>query len=196
MNKGRLEAFSDGVIAIIITIMVLELHVPHGDNIKDLAPVLPALACYVLSFVNIGIYWNNHHHMLYAAEKINGAILWGNLNLLFWLSLVPFVTEWMGENHFGRWPVVLYGCVMSMCGIAYTALCRLLIKAEGPGSTLGTAMANDWKGRLSTVLNMTGIVLAFVNPLLALGMYVIVSVMWFIPDQRIEKRVDGSSKTG
>jgi uncharacterized membrane protein len=196
MNKGRLEAFSDGVIAIIITIMVLELHVPHGDNIKDLTPVLPALACYVLSFVNIGIYWNNHHHMLYAAEKINGAILWGNLNLLFWLSLVPFVTEWMGENHFGRWPVVLYGCVMSMCGIAYTTLCRLLIKAEGPGSTLGTAMANDWKGRLSTVLNMTGIVLAFVNPLLALGMYVIVSVMWFIPDRRIEKRVDGSSKTG
>lgn len=196
MNKGRLEAFSDGVLAIIITIMVLELHVPHGQNIKDIVPVLPALACYLLSFVNVGIYWNNHHHMLYSVKKINGAILWGNLNLLFWLSLVPFVTQWMGENHFGRWPVVLYGCVMSMCGIAYTILCKLLIREEGAGSMLAIALADDWKGHLSTVLNTAGVALAFLNPLLALGMYVIVAVMWFIPDRRIEKRVAASPKKG
>jgi uncharacterized membrane protein len=195
MNKGRLEAFSDGVIAILITIMVLELHVPHGDNIKDVIPVLPALACYVLSFVNIGIYWNNHHHLLYSVDKINGVILWANLNLLFWLSLIPFVTEWMGENHFGRWPVVCYGCIMSMCGIAYNILCNLLVRQCGKDSPLAIAVRDNWKGRLSTVLNTTAIALAFLNPWLALGMYVIVAVMWFIPDRRIEKTITSSPET-
>src|ERR1700744_2408747 len=134
MKKDRLEAFSDGVIAIIITIMVLELHVPHGDHIKDLTPLLPVLISYILSFVNIGIYWNNHHHMIYAVEKVNGAVLWGNLNLLFWLSLIPFVTAWMGENHFTKWPIVLYGCVLVMAGISYNFLCSLLMKEAGSGS--------------------------------------------------------------
>jgi len=195
MNKGRMEAFSDGVIAIIITIMVLELHVPRGDNIKDIIPMLPSLACYVLSFVNIGIYWNNHHHLLYSVEKINGVILWANLNLLFWLSLIPFVTQWMGENHFGRWPVVCYGCIVSMCGIAYNILCKLLVRQCGKDSPLAIAVRGNWKGRLSTVLNTTAIALAFLNPWLALGMYVIVAVMWFIPDRRIEKTVESSPQT-
>jgi len=189
MNKGRLEAFSDGVIAIIITIMVLELHVPHGDNINDLMPLLPALACYVLSFVYVGIYWNNHHHMFAAVEKINGSILWANLNLLFWLSLVPFVTRWMGENHFARWPVVCYGCIMSLSGFAYTILCGLLIRESGPGSALAIALGRDWKGKLSVALNAAAVGLAFLNPLLAMGIYVVVAVIWFIPDRRIEKTV-------
>src|ERR1700742_4313135 len=156
MKKGRLEAFSDGVIAIIITIMVLELHVPHGDNIRDLMPMLPVLISYILSFVNVGIYWNNHHHMLYAVEKINGAILWGNLNLLFWLSLIPFVTSWMGDNHFAKWPVILYGCVLIMNGIAYNILCQLLIRQAGPDSALAQALKEDWKGWLSIIIYVVG----------------------------------------
>src|ERR1700744_4936999 len=149
MKKGRLEAFSDGVIAIIITIMVLEFHVPHGDQIKDLAPLLPTFVSYVLSFVYVGIYWNNHHHMLYAAaDRINGSILWANLNLLFWLSLIPFVTDWMGENHFARGPVILYGAVLIMNGTSYTILARRLIKACGADSPLAKAFGKDWKGWL------------------------------------------------
>ncbi|HET6255710.1 MAG TPA: TMEM175 family protein [Puia sp.] len=193
MKKGRLEAFSDGVIAIIITIMVLELRVPVGDNIKDLAPVVPVLLSYILSFVYIGIYWNNHHHMIYAVDRINGTVLWANLNLLFWLSLIPFVTAWMGENHFGKWPVVLYGVVLIMNGIAYTVLCRLLLKEEGPGSQLAIALGKDWKGKLSLVIYALAIALAFYKPWLGLALYVVVAVIWFIPDQRIEKTVAARS---
>jgi uncharacterized membrane protein len=194
MKKGRLEAFSDGVIAIIITIMVLELHVPHGDSIKELLPMLPVIISYVLSFVNVGIYWNNHHHMLYAAERINGAILWGNLHLLFWLSLLPFATAWMGENHFAQWPVILYGFVLIMNGISYTILCRMLIKEAGVNSPLAIALGKDWKGKLSVIIYSIAILLAFFNPLLAVGLYVMVAVMWFIPDRRIEKKVGGAGQ--
>jgi uncharacterized membrane protein len=189
MKKGRLEAFSDGVIAIIITIMVLELHVPMGDNIKDLAPVAPVLFSYLLSFVYIGIYWNNHHHMIYAVDKINGVVLWANLNLLFWLSLIPFVTAWMGENHFTKWPVVLYGIILIMNAIAYTILCRLLLKEAGPNSQLAIALGKDWKGKLSLVIYALGIAIAFYRSWLGLGLYVVVAVIWFIPDRRIEKTV-------
>ena len=191
MKKGRLEAFSDGVIAIIITIMVLELHVPHGDNIKELLPMLPVIFSYVLSFVYVGIYWNNHHHMLYAAEKINGSILWSNLNLLFWMSLIPFTTAWMGENHFSQWPVILYGCVLIMNGFSYTILCRMLIKEAGPDSDLAIALGKDWKGKLSVIIYSIAILLAFVNSFLAVGLYGVVALMWFIPDRRIEKKLAG-----
>jgi uncharacterized membrane protein len=187
MKKGRLEAFSDGVIAIIITIMVLELHVPHGDNIKDLVPMIPIFASYILSFVNVGIYWNNHHHMLYAVEKINGGILWANLNLLFWLSLIPFVTDWMGENRFTKWPVILYGSILIMNGISYTILCNLLIKAAGASSDLAVALGRDWKSKLSVIIYGAAILLAFLNSWLGFGLYVVVAIMWFIPDRRIER---------
>jgi uncharacterized membrane protein len=193
MKKGRLEAFSDGVIAIIITIMVLDLHVPHSADISYLLPVIPVLLCYILSFVYIGIYWNNHHHMLYAVEKINGSVLWGNLNLLFWLSLIPFVTAWMGENHFSRWPVILYGGVLIMNGMSYNILCNLLIRAAGPGSPLAIALGKDWKGKVSIVIYAIAILLAFINPWLGFGLYVVVAVMWFIPDSRIERTVSESS---
>jgi uncharacterized membrane protein len=189
MKKGRLEAFSDGVIAIIITIMVLELHVPHGDHIKDLVPFLPVFISYVLSFVNVGIYWNNHHHMLYAVDRINGASLWANLNLLFWLSLIPFVTDWIGENHFAQWPVILYGAVLIMCGLSYTILARLLVKEAGPESDLARAFGKDWKGWLSIILYAIGILLTFLHPLLGLSLYMAVAIMWFIPDTRIERRL-------
>ena len=189
MKKGRLEAFSDGVFAIIITIMVLELHVPHGDEIRDLLPMVPVFVSYLLSFVNVGIYWNNHHHMLYAAERINGAILWANLHLLFWLSLIPFATAWMGENHFARWPVVLYGSLLIMCGMAYNILCRLLIKEAGADSPMAGALGQDWKGRLSVAIYALAVGLAFVDPRIALGLYILVAVIWFIPDRRIEKKL-------
>ena len=189
MKKGRLEAFSDGVIAIIITIMVLELHVPAGHHIQDIMPMLPVLLSYLLSFVYVGIYWNNHHHMLYAAERINGAILWANLNLLFWLSLIPFVTGWVGDSHFAQWPVVLYGGVLVMNGISYTILCRLLINEAGPDSALAIALGQDWKGKASVIIYSIAIALAFVNPHIALGLYVLVAIIWFIPDTRIEKKV-------
>ena len=189
MKKGRLEAFSDGVFAIIITIMVLELHVPHGDNISDLLPMMPVFISYVLSFMYVGIYWNNHHHMIYATERINGAILWANLNLLFWLSLIPFATAWMGENHFTRWPVIFYGLLLIMNGIAYTILCRLLIKEAGTDSPLAKALGRDWKGKLSVVGYTIAVGLAFINPWLAFSIYVMVALMWFIPDRRIEKKV-------
>jgi uncharacterized membrane protein len=193
MKKGRLEAFSDGVIAIIITIMVLDLHVPHSADISDLLPVIPVLVSYILSFVYIGIYWNNHHHMLYAVEKINGTVLWANLNLLFWLSLIPFVTAWMGENHFTRWPVILYGAVLIMNGISYTILCNQLIRAAGPGSPLAVALGRDWKGKLSVVIYAIAIPLDFVSSWLGFGLYIAVAVRWFIPDRRIEKTVSEAS---
>jgi len=189
MKKGRLEAFSDGVVAIIITIMVLELHVPHGDSISAMIPVLPALLSYVLSFVYIGIYWNNHHHMIYVVEKINGAILWANLNLLFWLSLIPFVTAWMGENHFTKWPVALYGMVLIMNALSYTFLARLLIRQAGDNSALAEAIGEDWKGRISLVIYAVAIGVAFINSLIAFAMYALVAVIWFIPDPRIEEKV-------
>jgi uncharacterized membrane protein len=189
MKKGRLEAFSDGVIAIIITIMVLELKVPHGDHIGDLLPMLPVLVSYILSFVYVGIYWNNHHHMLYAAERINGAVLWSNLNLLFWLSLMPFATAWMGENHFAQWPVIFYGFVLVMNGLAYTILCRLLIKEAGKDSPLAIALGRDRKGRLSVLIDLAAIGLAFLNPWVSFTLYIVVAIMWFIPDRRIEKNI-------
>ena len=189
MKKGRLEAFSDGMIAIIITIMVLDLHVPHGNQFKDLAPVVPVFVTYILSFTLVGIYWNNHHHMIYAAERINGSILWANLHLLFWLSLVPFTTAWMGQNHFSQWPVALYGGVLFMCGFAYMLLCRLLIREAGPKSPLALALARDRKGKLSQVIYGAAIVLSFADPRISLGLYVVVAVLWFIPDRRIEKTV-------
>ena len=191
MKKGRLEAFSDGVFAIIITIMVLELHEPLGSQLHDLFPLMPILLSYILSFVNIGMYWNNHHHMLYAAQRINGAILWSNLHLLFWLSLMPFATAWMGENHFAKWPVILYGCVLIMNGIAYNILCRQLILEAGADSPLAKALGRDWKGWSSLVIYAAAIGLAFINSWLAVGLYAVVSVMWFIPDRRIERKMTG-----
>jgi len=189
MKKGRLEAFSDGVIAIIITIMVLELHIPHSDHISDLAPMLPVLFSYVLSFVYVGIYWNNHHHMIYAVERINGAVLWANLNLLFWLSLIPFATAWMGENSFTRWPVILYGGVLIMAGLAYDILSRQLIKEGGKNSALAEALGRDWKARSSVLAYAAAIGLAFVSTWISVTLYVIVAAIWFIPDRRIEKKV-------
>ena len=195
MKKGRLEAFSDGVIAIIITIMVLELKVPVGDNIRDLVPILPVIFSYLLSFVNIGMYWNNHHHMLYATDRINGGVLWANLNLLFWLSLIPFVTAWMGESHFSKWPVIFYGVICIMCAIAYTLLCWMLIKVQGPGSRLESALGKDWKGKLSLAIYAAGIVLALFNSWLGFSMYIVVAIVWFIPDRRIERSVSGAHAT-
>lgn len=189
MKKGRLEAFSDGVVAIIITIMVLELHVPHGNNITDLVPLLPVFLSYVLSFVYIGIYWNNHHHMIYVVEKINGVVLWANLNLLFWLSLIPFATAWMGENHFSKWPVILYGAVLLMNGLSFNLLCYLLIREAGVDSPLAAALTKDWKGSTSVIIYAVAIALAFYNAWIAFGLYVLVAIMWFIPDRRIEQMV-------
>ena len=190
MGKGRLEAFSDGVIAIIITIMVLELKVPHGAELADLQPLLPVLLSYVLSFAFVGIYWNNHHHMLHAANNVSGSVLWANLHLLFWLSLVPFVTAWMGENHFATMPVALYGVVLLMCGIAYPILARRLIASHGADSPLAIAMGEDRKGRASIILYAVGVALAFVHPWLGLVVYFSVAMMWFLPDRRIEAQLN------
>ena len=190
MRTGRLEAFSDGVLAIIITIMVLELKVPHGETFSDLAPLLPAFLSYVLSFVYLGIYWNNHHHMLHASDKVTGAILWANLHLLFWLSLVPFVTGWMGENHFAALPTALYGVVLLMAAIAYFVLQQRIIASQGPGSLLKKAVGGDWKGKLSPVLYVTAIALAFLWQWMAQAIYVTVALIWLIPDRRIERVLD------
>ena len=186
MGKSRLEAFSDGVIAIIITIMVLELKVPHGADWDSLRPLTPVFLTYVLSFVYLGIYWNNHHHMLHAAERINGKVLWANLHLLFWLSLVPFVTGWMGENHFAPLPTAVYGGVLLLAGVAYTVLQTVLVAAQGPGSKLAAAVGNDAKGKLSMALYVFAIPLAFANQWIADGIYVFVALMWLVPDRRIE----------
>jgi uncharacterized membrane protein len=188
MGKGRLEAFSDGVIAIIITIMVLELKVPHGGTLDTLLPLLPVFFSYVLSFIYVGIYWNNHHHMLHASTRVTGAVLWANLHLLFWLSLIPFVTGWMGENHFAMLPVALYGFVLLMCGLAYTLLARCLMTVHGKESALASALGKDGKGLLSVVLYLAGIGLSFVDPWFGFAVYVGVALMWFIPDRRIEGR--------
>ena len=186
MGKGRLEAFSDGVIAILITIMVLELKVPHGAGWDALRPLTAVFLTYVLSFVYLGIYWNNHHHMLHAAERINGKVLWANLHLLFWLSLVPFVTGWMGENHFAPLPTVVYCGVLLLAGVAYTVLQTVLVAAQGPGSKLAAAVGNDAKGKLSMALYVFAIPLAFANQWIADGIYVFVALMWLVPDPRIE----------
>ena len=189
MSKGRLEAFSDGVFAIIITIMVLELKVPHEPTIVALLQQAPIFFCYVLSFVYVGIDWNNHHHMMHLVHSVNGRILWANLHLLFWLSLVPFVTEWMGENQFAMLPVALYGVVLIMCGFAYNILSRSLIAHLGPDSDLARAFGADRKGIISLVIYFAGILLSFSNPLLGFATYIVVAVIWFIPDRRIENTV-------
>ena len=191
MGKNRLEAFSDGVIAIIITIMVLEMKIPHGDSLETLAPLAPVFMSYVLSFVYVGIYWNNHHHMLHACKKVTGGILWANLHFLFWLSLFPFVTGWMGENHFAAAPSALYGGVLLAAGIAYVILQQAIIASQGKESPLKIAIGRDWKGKLSLVLYVCGIVLTFFWSWLAQLLYVTVAVMWLVPDRRIEKSLHG-----
>lgn len=188
MTKGRLEAFSDGVLAIIITIMVLELKVPHGDSFASIQPLLPVFVSYILSFIYIGIYWNNHHHMLHATSKVNGSVLWANLHLLFWLSLVPFVTGWMGENHFSFLPVVMYGVVLLMAAIAYYLLAHRLTGLHGKDSTFTKALGSDTKGMISMFLYAAGIGLAFLHPLLGFAIYVLVAVIWFVPDKRFESK--------
>ncbi len=187
MGKGRLEAFSDGVIAIIITIMVLEMKVPHGDGLAALRPVIPVFLSYVLSFIYIGIYWNNHHHLFQAVRHVNGRVLWANLHLLFWLSLFPFATGWMGENRFTSTPVALYGVVLFCAAIAFTLLTRTLIARHGQDSALATAIGRDLKGKISLASYAVAILLSFVNSWIACGLYVLVAALWFIPDRRIEK---------
>ena len=187
MGKGRLEAFSDGVFAVIITIMVLELKVPQGSDLAALRPVLPVFLSYVLSFVFVGIYWNNHHHMLHAVHRVNGFVLWANLHLLFWLSLVPFITAWMGENHRLAVPVALYGVVLFMAGTAYYILERGLIVLQGKDSALALAVGADFKGILSVVIYTAAVALAFVHTWISIALYICVAVMWFIPDSCIEK---------
>jgi uncharacterized membrane protein len=187
MGKNRLEAFSDGVIAIIITIMVLELKVPHGASFNDLLPVLPVLGSYILSFIYVGIYWNNHHHMFHMVHKVGGGVLWANLHLLFWLSLIPFVTAWMGENHFQTIPVAAYGTVLLMSAIAYTILARRLTAHHRENAELAEAIGADRKGWISVALYVAGIPLSFVQPWLGFGAYIAVAIMWLIPDTRIEK---------
>ncbi|SDT20142.1 Uncharacterized membrane protein [Mucilaginibacter mallensis] len=189
MDKGRLEAFSDGVIAIIITIMVLELRVPHGDSLQALKPLIPVFISYLLSFIYIGIYWNNHHHMFQVVKSVNGFVLWANLHLLFWMSLVPFVTAWMGENNFTKWPTIFYGISLIMCGVAYRILVISLIRHEGENSLLAEAVGNDFKGRISVVIYAIAIALAWVNPCISFVLYGVVACVWFIPDRRIEKKV-------
>jgi uncharacterized membrane protein len=186
VTKGRLEAFSDGVIAILITIMVLELKVPHGADLAALTPLGPVFLAYVLSFVFLGIYWNNHHHLLHAAARINAKILWANLHLLFWLSLIPFVTGWMGENHLAPLPTAAYGAVMFPAGVAYLILQRAIVAAQGKDSKLAAALERDVKGPLSAVAYASAIPLAFVEPWISAGLYVLVALMWLIPDRRIE----------
>jgi TMEM175 potassium channel family protein len=187
MGKDRLEAFSDAVVAIIITIMVLELRPPHGPELSALRPLMPVLLSYVLSFIYLGIYWNNHHHMLHVTHRVTGTILWANLHLLFWLSLVPFATAWMGENYLSSTPTALYGLVLLLAGIAYLILERQILRAEGPHSVLATAVGGDKKGRLSPLLYLVGIGVAFVRPWLADMVYVLVALIWLIPDPRIER---------
>ncbi|MGZ3765051.1 MAG: TMEM175 family protein [Mucilaginibacter sp.] len=189
MKKGRLEAFSDGVVAIIITIMVLELKVPKGADITVLGPMLPVFLSYVLSFINVGIYWNNHHHMFYLVETITGGALWANLNLLFWLSLMPVTTQWMGDNHFSKWPVIAYGVVLIMSGLSYTLLTSILASHCGKNSELAQAIGRDWKGKVSLGIYAGAIALAFLNSWIAFGLYVVVAAMWFVPDSRIERKV-------
>ena len=187
MGRGRLEAFSDGVLAIIITIMVLELKVPHGADTAALRPLVPVFMSYVLSFIYVGIYWSNHHHLLHAVRHVNGRVLWANLHLLFWLSLIPFVTGWMGENHFAALPVALYGVVLLSAAIAYYILARVLVAHHGRDSALARALGSDFKGKVSMLFYAAAIPLAFLSSLLACALYVAVAVMWLVPDRRIER---------
>jgi uncharacterized membrane protein len=190
MSKGRLEAFSDGVIAILITIMVLELKIPHGADIGDLVPLLPIFLSYLLSFLYLGIYWNNHHHLLQAVKQVDGRVLWANMHLLFWLSLVPFATAWMGENNFARWPVALYGLMLLMAAVAYYILSLTLIALHGRDSLLASALGQDTKGRISILIYLTAMLGAyFWSPTLACILYAVVAVIWLVPDRRIEKRI-------
>jgi uncharacterized membrane protein len=187
MEKSRLVAFSDGVIAIILTIMVLELKIPHGDKLTDLEGLIPVLVSYLLSFTNIGLYWNNHHHLLYTVKRINGTILWTNLHLLFWLSLIPFVTGWMGENHFAMWPVAMYGFVFIMAAVAWSILSSAIIRHNGKESKLAKAYGRDWKGKISLIIYSIAIILTFINRWIGFSLYIVVALMWFIPDRRIER---------
>jgi len=191
MGKSRLEAFSDGVIAIIITIMVLELKVPLGESINALVPLIPVFLSYVLSFIYVGIYWNNHHHMLHTSNKVTGPILWANLHLLFWLSLFPFTTGWMGENHFAAAPSALYGVILLMASVAYLILQQVIIASQGADSILKTAVGRDWKGKLSAVIYLVAIPTAFWSQLISQGLYVLVALMWLVPDRRIEHALAG-----
>ena len=191
MPKGRLEAFSDGVIAIVITITVLEMKVPHGDHVRDLLPVVPTFLSYVLSFIYVGIYWNNHHHMLHTCSAVTGRILWANLHLLFWLSLFPFTTGWMGENHFTALPTALYGVVLLMAAFAYLFLQQEIIRTQGPDSVLKRAVGRDWKGKLSPVLYVLAIVATLRSSSIAQAIYLIAALIWLIPDRRIEKTLAG-----
>ncbi len=194
MGTERLQAFSDGVIAIIITIMVLEMKVPHGDDLKALWPVFPVFISYVLSFINIGIYWNNHHHLMFAVKHVNGKVLWANTHLLFWLSLIPFTTAWMGENNFTTWPMALYGIVLLMCGIAYYILQQTLIGLHGKESTIAKAIGKDSKGIISVIIYFIGILISFINSWIALALYALVAAIWLVPDKRIEKKVIAREK--
>jgi len=187
MGQARMEAFSDGVIAVIITVMVLELKVPHDESVGALAPLFPVFLTYVLSFVYVGIYWNNHHHMLHVCQRVNGPVLWANLHLLFWLSLVPFTTGWMGENHFAALPTALYGGVLLMAAIAYWILQQLIIAAQGPDSLLKKAIGTDWKGKLSPFVYVVAILAAFKAQWISQALYVAVALVWLVPDRRIEK---------
>lgn len=189
MTTGRVEAFSDGVIAIIITIMVLELRAPHDVTLAGLRPLLPVFGSYVMSYVYVGIYWSNHHHLFHAAQHVNGKCLWANLLLLFWLSLIPFTTAWMGENHFTTWPVALYGSVLFLAAISYIVLVRALLSPPG-NELLVTALGSDFKGKISVVIYAVAIPLAFVRSWLALALYILVAIIWLIPDRRIERRID------
>lgn len=192
MAKNRLETFSDGVIAIIITIMVLDMKVPHGETLSALTPLIPIISSYILSFLYLGIYWNNHHHMLFTCQKVTGSILWANLHLLFWLSLIPFTTGWMGENHFATLPAVAYGFVLLMAAIAYYILQQRIIISQGEDSSLKKAIGSDWKGKLSLVLYIVAIFLAFIFSWLAIAIYAIVALLWVIPDKRIEQILQGA----
>jgi uncharacterized membrane protein len=188
MTSARLEAFSDAVIAIVITIMVLEMKVPHGTDFGTLMPLLPVFLSYIMSFLYLGIYWNNHHHLLHASDQINGAVLWANLHLLFWLSLIPFVTGWMGENNFEQVPTVFYGIVLLMAAIAYFILTSAITKLHGDNSVLRKAIGKDWKGKSSVILYGVAIGLAFVNHWFSIGIYILVALLWIIPDRRIESK--------
>lgn len=194
MTNERINAFSDGVIAIIITIMVLELRVPHGSDLAAVSALLPVFLTYVLSFIVIGIYWNNHHHMFYLTDRVTGGVLWANLHLLFWLSLMPFVTGWMGENHFAPLPTAFYGLVLMMAGVAYYILSQTIIRSQGAGSKLKAAIGNDAKGLISVVLYLLAIPLAFVNQLISDAIYVFVALWWLVPDRRIEQRFEELSR--
>jgi uncharacterized membrane protein len=191
MSKGRLEAFSDGVIAIIITIMVLEMKVPHGGRVEELVPLIPTFLSYVLSFAYVGIYWNNHHHLLHTCTAVTGAMLWANLHLLFWLSLLPFATGWMGENHFAAAPTVLYGAVLLMAALAYYLLEQAIMRAQGQDSILQQAVGRDWKAKVSVVLYLVAIAVALLSPRFADAVLVGAALLWLIPDRRIEKRLAG-----